>query len=759
MMTARGATAATALALVLAVTPAWAQQWAVPEADARVPLTVETDLYLREEAQLQAVIDFNEMLGAKRTLAADSLTLLDVASQEVVPVELAEDAEIRYASGNPILRLRWSAGALGRLEERAWDLYFRTVEPGAEGAWVPLGETFTPAPRDVLLDTSFEQAHPDHDDRPVEMYPGGRDKEGETTERVWTEEEARTGEHALKIARVFEGERPQNSNRPHWRSWPPPFAVRPGQGLRFSAWLKSAELGESGMASVMLEFYGPENERLSEGRLWLRGPLVEHDWQELSGSTTAPVGAAFGVLWFSLHNEGTAYCDDMLVTALPGGALPELEVAVGQVQDRAAFAPAEEETAAAEGKVLACAVAEQPPTIDGALDDPCWQSAGHTEDFEEFILTPGTQVTTRVLACADREALYFGFECTEPSTESLLIKSTERDGAVWADDSVELFLDTNLDRRSFYQVIVNPAGVFFDQDTGAPGLAGPKWDGPITVATRVLVDRWLAEVRLAFTGLRLAETEGRVWGVNFARSSFRGGRSSYTWAQMDGGFLEPHNFGTLVLPFDPGANVVTGRVLAGDRIFWGEGTLGLEVTNRRDQAVEARVVVTEEAEAGRTVGEATVMVEPRGSVEARVPATFTQTGELRLRYDLFEADGTLLYTTSVTHTVPEPLAIEPDALVSYLDEDSLTGSWRLGVAEEALTQTRLELSVYPGGGGGEPVATQTIRPDATAGTFAVALEDVPKGRYELKVMLLQGGQEVGSGAVEFDRLGGPFTGE
>ena len=146
-------------------------------------------------------------------------------------------------------------------------------------------------------------------------------------------------------------------------------------------------------------------------------------------------------------------------------------------------------------------------------------------------------------------------------TRELLANATERDGPAWQDDSVELFLDTNRDRRTFYQIIVNPKGVFFDQDAGAKDLAGPKWDGPITVATQVLPDRWVAEVKLAFAGLRLAEAEGQVWGANFARTSYRNGRSAYTWARVEKGFLEPENWAARAAAF-PTANPVTGRLAA-----------------------------------------------------------------------------------------------------------------------------------------------------------------------------------------------------
>ncbi|HUS80726.1 MAG TPA: sugar-binding protein, partial [Armatimonadota bacterium] len=714
---------------------AWAQ-WAVPEADARLPLGIQGDLHNRDQVESRLVIDFNDLLGAHRTLAAGSLSLVDGGSGESVPLQMAEDAAIRYASGNPILRLSWTAGPLAPFQERDWQLYMRTVPVGDADAWQPLEQTFTEGAEGILMDTSFEEPDPERPDRPAGWSPGGVDKPGETTERVWTDTEGHTGAHCLKIARTFEGEPPSNSNRPFWWSWPPSIQVRGGQSLRLSGWLKTVRIEQNSGTSLWVEFRDQDGGRLQDGRLMLHGDLQPGDWKQVSGSTTAPVAAASAVVWFSVYGSGEAYCDDVTVTTVPGASLPDLPVQVGALQDRAAFA--EDQAPPTEGKVLRCGIAQAPPKLDGVLDDPCWQSAGRVSDFEDFLRVPGTEVKTTVLACADRQALYFGFECTEPDTANLLAAAQERDGPLWQDDSVELFLDTNLDRRTWYQIIVNSRGVFFDQDTGAPDLPGAKWNGPIEAAAHVYPDRWTAEVRLEFTGLRLAEASGQGWGANFARSSFRGGRSCYTWARVGKNFGEPSKFGSLVLPFDPTAEVVTGRPLAGSRVFWGEGPLPFEVNNRRDRAVQVRVVVSALTADGQTpIGQSDASVGPRSATEVPVTCSFEQPGEVELRYDLLEEPGDrVLYTTSLTHTVPDPLDVAASHLVSYLGEGRLIGTWTLGVAEEALAGSSVAFSVAASGSD-TPVVTEAITPEATAGTFSVGVADLPAGTWELRADLVR----------------------
>ena len=99
------ATGGLVLLVVTARVGAWSQDWAVDGANARIRLSVEGDLYAREAPELNATLDFNALLGYRKVLAADSLKLVEVESGENLMVQLAEDAELRHASGNPVLRL------------------------------------------------------------------------------------------------------------------------------------------------------------------------------------------------------------------------------------------------------------------------------------------------------------------------------------------------------------------------------------------------------------------------------------------------------------------------------------------------------------------------------------------------------------------------------------------------------------------------------------------------------------------------------
>jgi hypothetical protein len=138
-----------------------------------------------------------------------------------------------------------------------------------------------------------------------------------------------------------------------------------------------------------------------------------------------------------------------------------------------------------------------------------------------------------------------------------------------------------------------------------------------------------------------------------------------------------------------------------------------------------------------------------------VPAKFLKPGEARVRYELLDTQtGKVLYCTSVTHVVPEPLVIEPTALVSYLGQSQLRGAWSLGLAD--LADVKLALTVVSTGTDA-PITTGEVIPKAATGCYALNVSGVPSGRHELRVRLLRGGKPLAEAGYHFDRIAGPFS--
>ena len=152
-------------------------------------------------------------------------------------------------------------------------------------------------------------------------------------------------------------------------------------------------------------------------------------------------------------------------------------------------------------KSLQCGLAKTPPKLDGILDDVCWAAAGKIDDFFVFMpvgLTVNPEYKTTVWVCADKEAIYIAFECKQPDEPKALADKRDS-GKLWqTDDSAEIFISTGDNPKGFYQVIFNARGIFFDQDSGLPGV-GAKWDGPVEAAATTTKDGWSGEVKIRLT--------------------------------------------------------------------------------------------------------------------------------------------------------------------------------------------------------------------------------------------------------------------
>ncbi|HJN15175.1 MAG TPA: hypothetical protein QGH10_06790, partial [Armatimonadota bacterium] len=86
----------------------------------------------------------------------------------------------------------------------------------------------------------------------------------------------------------------------------------------------------------------------------------------------------------------------------------------------------------------------EPPVLDGALDDACWQAASVASHFISAQKDRLPEEQTQARACWDDENLYLGIEAfegmLEPKLNMLhLVKAdkTGRDARVFGDDCVE----------------------------------------------------------------------------------------------------------------------------------------------------------------------------------------------------------------------------------------------------------------------------------------------------------------------------------
>ncbi|MBP9109858.1 MAG: carbohydrate binding family 9 domain-containing protein [Pyrinomonadaceae bacterium] len=160
---------------------------------------------------------------------------------------------------------------------------------------------------------------------------------------------------------------------------------------------------------------------------------------------------------------------------------------------------------------------ETPPTIDGVLDDPIWQSAAL---FGEFVQTqPGDNVApkheTEFLIAYDAKNLYLAFRVKQ---ERNTIRATvARRDNIWNDDYIIMYMDTFNDKRQAYALGWNPLGIQAD-GTMTEGR-GEDYSVDINMESKgvLTADGYNIEVAIPFKSLRYEAGKSKNWGMHVFR--------------------------------------------------------------------------------------------------------------------------------------------------------------------------------------------------------------------------------------------------
>lgn len=186
------------------------------------------------------------------------------------------------------------------------------------------------------------------------------------------------------------------------------------------------------------------------------------------------------------------------------------------------------------------------PTIDGKLDDACWQDAQPTPFWRgEHLLDP----KTTLFMCRDSDSIYFGYRRPASVREGKPIpftanQSGTKDANCWEDDDFEIFI-TGKDRQTGLQLGVSCAGGRFDRRTRIPG--GPsdefQWDGDWTYAVRRTPEEWLAEVAIPLSTIREAGLDPSSLALNCTSLNLSGvGQGSIVLTHPGPGFGQCRGF-------------------------------------------------------------------------------------------------------------------------------------------------------------------------------------------------------------------------
>jgi Domain of unknown function (DUF5916)/Carbohydrate family 9 binding domain-like len=179
---------------------------------------------------------------------------------------------------------------------------------------------------------------------------------------------------------------------------------------------------------------------------------------------------------------------------------------------------------------------QQPPVIDGVLDDDAWRD-GPVETGEWLSYNPlhGSKIPqqTKVWIAHDSNFIYFAFQCDDPEPQRIKTSITRRDN-IWQDDWVGLSLDALGTGQMSYHLMVNPSGVQLDMLNSASGGEDESPDYVWDSAGRRNQTGYAVEIRLPLQTIRFRGSQDVRMGILFWRRVSRTGYS-VAWPPLEPG--------------------------------------------------------------------------------------------------------------------------------------------------------------------------------------------------------------------------------
>ena len=217
--------------------------------------------------------------------------------------------------------------------------------------------------------------------------------------------------------------------------------------------------------------------------------------------------------------------------------LAGLPLAVGlAAQEPGGGPPRPIDVEAAPRPAAAAARIDQPPAVDGVLDDAAWEAAAPLSSFVQSRPATGMPATEQTVArfAYDERALYIAALCYESDPDGYVISSLKQDFNSGSSDVFGVAIDTYLDRRNGFMFLVNPEGALKDvqlfDDSRSENQA---WEGPIRVATGRTAEGWTVEIEIPFSTLRFnPSNDDQTWGLQVMRRIRRKAEDTF-WAPLD----------------------------------------------------------------------------------------------------------------------------------------------------------------------------------------------------------------------------------
>ena len=184
-------------------------------------------------------------------------------------------------------------------------------------------------------------------------------------------------------------------------------------------------------------------------------------------------------------------------------------------------------------KELTAVKTEQPPTIDGTLNDACWQDAPQTIGFtDQRTGKPAKNQSVGKIIYTDK-AIYVALHLYDDMPNKIVARQTKDQTRITGEDWVSFSLDPfhthQYSDRNFF--IVNPLGTKYAHlATGRAEKS--EWIGLWKTAAQIVEGGWVVEMKIPWQMLDYPDTTEPVrMGINVDRFQQRTGERSW-WCNL-----------------------------------------------------------------------------------------------------------------------------------------------------------------------------------------------------------------------------------
>ena len=171
---------------------------------------------------------------------------------------------------------------------------------------------------------------------------------------------------------------------------------------------------------------------------------------------------------------------------------------------------------------------DNPPLIDGYVNDEVWSLAFAVEEFYQREPFEGQPVSKKTIfyTCYDSDNIYFAVKCWDDK-DKITAKEMARDVSLGKDDRIQIILDTYLDKRNGYWFQIGPRGSIGDAVVNENGaVLNKEWDGLWTGKAKITDWGWEAELAIPFKTMGFDKNKTQ-WGIKFIRNIVNNLEASY----------------------------------------------------------------------------------------------------------------------------------------------------------------------------------------------------------------------------------------